>query len=372
MSETRSQQQPGQQQGQGGQQIQTPPQTGQEKQQLDQLLNQLEQVRGNRVLVYWTTELARLSPAAEVPLYEILSDMGHQEAIDLVLYTRGGDTEAPHRLVSLIREYCDTLNVLIPYRCHSAGTLVAMGADEIVMTPLGALSPIDPSRRHPLLPKREGADEPEPISVQDMRHAMQFIREAAGGASTREERKAASRFLAALGLRPRGKLREADSDSSAMPYTPAAMAEIFTALFDKIHPLAIGAIEQSYALAKLVGEKCLATHMNPNEDQDEIRVIVDRLCDEYKSHSYQIDRNEARRVGLPVVDASDEEEEVLLDVVKFYQGRITKPPNTPPGSLSQIYIAWLDAAHLKRRVEGICRVDQQGQVQHLTDNWNDY
>ena len=48
------------------------------------------------------------------------------------------------------------------------------------------------------------------ISVQDMRHAMQFIREAAG-------------------------------TDKEMPYTPEAMAEIFSALFDKIHPLAIGA-----------------------------------------------------------------------------------------------------------------------------------
>lgn len=372
MSETQSQQQSGQPQGSGGQQIQTPPQAPHEKQQLDQLLNRLEQLRGNRALVYWTTELARLSPAAEVPLYEVLSEMGHQDTIDLVLYTRGGDTEAPHRLVSLIREYCDTLNVLIPYRCHSAGTLVAMGADEIVMTPLGALSPIDPSRGHPLLPKREGADEPEPISVQDMRHAMQFIREAAGGASTREEEKTTGWLLDALGFRPKGESRGSDSEPGAMPYTPAAMAEIFTALFDKIHPLAIGAIEQSYALAKLVGEKCLATHMNPEEEADEIREIVDRLCDEYKSHNYQIDRNEARRVGLEVADATDDEEDLLLDVVKFYQSRTAKPANTPPGSLNQLYIAWLDATGLKRRVEAVSRVDQQGQLQHLRDSWNEY
>jgi ClpP class serine protease len=31
--------------------------------------------------------------------------------------------------------------------------MICLGADEIVMTPLGALGPIDPSRTHPLLPK---------------------------------------------------------------------------------------------------------------------------------------------------------------------------------------------------------------------------
>ena len=127
--------------------------------------------------------------------------------------------------------------------------MLAMGADEIVMTPLSVLGPIDPSRSHPLLPKREGMPNPEPISVQDMRHAMQFIRDTGGPAGTQ------------------------------LSYTPEAMAEIFGALFDKIHPLAIGAIEQSYALAKLIARRCLESHMNAADDADKITKIVDRLCD---------------------------------------------------------------------------------------------
>ena len=62
-------------------------------------------------------------------------------------------------------------------------------SNEIVMTPFASLGPIDPSRTHPLLPTREGAPEAEPISVHDMRHAMQFIKEAAasGGGRTVDE-----------------------------------------------------------------------------------------------------------------------------------------------------------------------------------------
>ena len=59
-------------------------------------------------------------------------------------------------------------------------------------------------------------------------------------------------------------IREAAGTDKEMPYTPEAMAQIFTALFDKIHPLAIGAIEQSYALSKLIGMQCLGTHMDPD------------------------------------------------------------------------------------------------------------
>lgn len=194
-------------------QLPAPSPPSDEKQKLDALVTALEKERGTRVLVYWTTDMARISEVAVMSIYDQMSAIGKTAKLDLFLRTNGGDTEVPWRIVSLAREFCDEFNVLIPHRAASAGTLLALGADEIVMTPLGVLGPIDPSRTHPLLPRREGAAEAEPISVQDMRHAMQFIREAAG-------------------------------TDKEMPYTPDAMAQIFTALFDKIHPLAIGAIEQ--------------------------------------------------------------------------------------------------------------------------------
>lgn len=180
-----------------------------EKQQLIPLIKAVEQARGgNRLIVYWLTDLARISEAVVSSLYDQLSAIGKQDKLDMFLFTRGGDTEAPWRIVTLMREFCNRFTVLVPYRAYSAGTLLAMGADEIVMTSMGVLSPIDPSRSHPLLPRREGAKESEPISVQDMRHAMAFIRETA-------------------------------KPSNEMTYTPDAMAQIVTALFDKIHPLAV-------------------------------------------------------------------------------------------------------------------------------------
>ena len=48
-------------------------------------------------------------------------------------------------IVSIIREYDPAFEVLVLYRCHSAGTLVALGARRIHMAPLAELSPIDPS-----------------------------------------------------------------------------------------------------------------------------------------------------------------------------------------------------------------------------------
>lgn len=330
----------------------TPP--ADERQRLQDLLSALEKVRGTRVVVFWTTDMAQVSDAVVLSLYDQLSAIGKTPRLDLYLRTLGGQVEAPWRIVSLAREFCDEFNVLVPHRAASAGTAIALGADHIVMTVLGVLGPIDPSRTHSLLPRREGADEAEPVSVQDMRHAMQFIREAAGS----------------------NKAGNGDTEGegpSEMPYTPEAMAQIFTALFDKIHPLAIGAIEQSYALSKLVGTQCLGTHMDPVKDKVAIQAIVDKLCDDYKSHQYPICREEARRAGLKVENATKPVEAAMMDLFRFYSARPVLPSNIPsPGKQFDAHIAWLDSTDLQFRAEGQYIVKNAGEFAHLNDEWRAY
>ena len=305
------------------------------------LIGGVERIRKSRVLVYWTSGLAKIADGSVAPLYDQLSAIGDVDHLDLVLQTHGGDVEIPWRMVSLIREFAKRFSVLLPHRAASAGTLLAMGADEIVMTRYAVLGPIDPSRTHPLLPRREN-EPPEPVSVQDMRHAMQFIREA-------------------------GRLDE------EFVYTPEAMAEIFSALFDKVHPLAIGAIEQAYALSKLIGRRCLETHMDGVKDKAEIERIVDQLCDEYKSHGYQIPRREAAAIGLKAKPASKRLDEALMKLYRHYAARPMFPPAIPPAGVPfKTHIAWLDSAATLMR----CVADQQalpdGQSQPIGDRWTTY
>jgi hypothetical protein len=217
-----------------------------------------------------------------------------QERLGLWLHSRGGATEVPWKIVSLLREYSDWFCVLLPYRAHSAATHLALGADEIVATEMTEMGPVDPSRRHPLLPKEEqrnpagGAEPvltPIPISVQDLRHVLDFVK------------------------------REMGEDLSA-----DAAAHVYTALFDKVHPLAIGALEQSWALANQVTERVLSTHMNPAADADKIKDLCDRLSGHYKSHVYPISRREAQEMGLPVRDATPDEAKAMWDLYLAYRG----------------------------------------------------
>jgi len=294
------------------------------------------------VVIYWLTDLAKMSEGVVDSLHDHLTAIGRQPELDVLLFTRGGDVEVSWRLVTLIREFCDRLVLLVPGRATSSGTLFALGADEIVMTSLGVLGPIDPSRSHPLLPRSEGSDESEPVSVQDMRHAMRFIRETA-------------------------------SPGDDTSYTPEAMGQIVMALFEHIHPLAIGAIEQSYALAKLIGTRCLETHMDTEKNRAEIDAIVNRLCDDYKSHAYPIARREAREIGLNVVDPPPAVESAMLELLKFYTARKKGGPSSVAvGTTFKMIIAWLDSGDLQFRVEQDLQVAAGNKVTKGGDAWVSY
>lgn len=102
------------------------------------LIERIEEVRESKVIVYFTGDRvpfpARIAEDAVRPLYDHLLGLGSSkvERIDLFLYSRGGDISVPWRIVSMIREFCDEFNVLIPYKAQSAATLLSLGADNIV------------------------------------------------------------------------------------------------------------------------------------------------------------------------------------------------------------------------------------------------
>ena len=115
-----------------------------------QLIQQIEKLRNSKVITYLTSDRqgpvnARVAMDIIPIISRQLRQIGKVENIDLFLYSTGGDTMVPWRLVSMIREYCDKFSVLIPYKAHSAASMISLGADEIVMTDLSELSPIDPS-----------------------------------------------------------------------------------------------------------------------------------------------------------------------------------------------------------------------------------
>jgi ClpP class serine protease len=64
--------------------------------------------------------------------------------LDIVLHTPGGLVLASLQIARAIRRHKGKVTVFVPHYAMSGGTLIALGADEIVMSPHAVLGPVDP------------------------------------------------------------------------------------------------------------------------------------------------------------------------------------------------------------------------------------
>ncbi len=77
-----------------------------------------------------------------VPVNDQLSVL-EGDKIDVILETPGGLGEVAEDIVNLLRSQFNEVGIIIPGYAKSAGTLIAMAGDEILMEPASALGPID-------------------------------------------------------------------------------------------------------------------------------------------------------------------------------------------------------------------------------------
>jgi ClpP class serine protease len=64
--------------------------------------------------------------------------------IDLVLHTPGGLVLAAEQIAAALAEHEGPVTVFVPHYAMSGGTLIALAADHIVMSPSAVLGPVDP------------------------------------------------------------------------------------------------------------------------------------------------------------------------------------------------------------------------------------
>ena len=92
----------------------------------------------------------RFAPGSDIadddPIFitELLSDVGADEPVDLMIETNGGKTDSTEAIVSILQNRVKDLRVVVANAAKSNGTLIALAAREIVMGPSSELGPIDP------------------------------------------------------------------------------------------------------------------------------------------------------------------------------------------------------------------------------------
>lgn len=258
------------------------------KQKLLKIYEKIEKIRNSKVIVYVTGDRANMEAQIAPDSIDIfgkhLEAIGQTDKITLILYTLGGDTMATWNIVNLIREYCTKLEIIVPRKARSSGTIMCLGANNIILTHQSTLGPIDPSLNSPLGTKVNinGQELALPTSVESVKGYFNFAKYE-------------------LGIRDSKDLIQA-----------------FLKLSDTINPLLIGDVYRRQGQIKMIAQKLLA-YQDCTKNK---KTIINFLCSDSGSHDYAINYKEAKELGLNVELANESLNELINEWYEIISGEL--------------------------------------------------
>jgi hypothetical protein len=229
-------------------------------------IEQVERIRKSTLISYFANGSALIGSEDAGLLVDtiemLLPENRKFEKLDLFLQSPGGFLDSAYKNIRILQEYCDELNVIVPLYAKSAATVMCLGAKEIVMTVFAELGPIDPIVQNPANPQIH-------VPARAIKDFFEFL------SST-----------------------ETTEKITVDPLIKEKMTTI-------LNPYLIGSYQTALKSSKQIAVKLLKENALNGKDANVIECAVRKLTEEYYSHSYVIDRNEAREIGLNVVKSED-------------------------------------------------------------------
>ncbi len=237
------------------------------------VIQDLEVALGGRLLILFYntddrvlgTQLALdVLPPLKICLKSVSTDLNNKKPLFVFLHSSGGILESPWPIVSIIRAATKAqkshFNVVVNEKAHSAGTLIALGADTIFMNPYASLSPIDPQINISTSQNTRIA-----AGIEDIQGYYDLIKE-------------------------------------IFETNETARAQAFGYLVQRIPAELLGQVQRVHKYIRMLAEKLLKSRKGQTgktKKQDEEK-IVQTLTKEMHSHSYHIFPEEAAQLGLPI------------------------------------------------------------------------
>jgi len=208
-------------------------------------------------------------------LADLLHNIKRNQPIDLMIHTPGGDMDAAEKLLTMVHEAAGSapLRVIVPDLAKSAGTLMALGADSIVMSDSSELGPIDPQ-----------------IVLEDREGVVQIT--------------AMPNYLAAF--------RHWSKEVNSNPEDHAARM-----MLDKFDPGRVQQFQVAMERAHNLADKLLQKRMF--REGGAYTAVTSQLMDnkKYQSHGQMIGYAEAKGLGLKVTFLQPEDP-LWLDIWQLY------------------------------------------------------
>ena len=265
-----------------------------------ELINSIEEKRNSYVVTYVLSDrpnaIGRISHDVVRQIYDVLRDLKpfeNRKTLDLFIYATNGDNDVPWHIVSTIREMFNQFSVIVPYKAHGTATMIAMGADRMIMGEKSELSSIDVTSTILNNSKEPAMRDQSPVSVQDMKAMISLLERS-------------------------GKLREKQR------------IDAFLRMIDKVPPLILGNVNRTLEQTKLACMKLLESRKRPFRNGLNKR-IVERLFSDFSSQHQCISMSEAvKEIGLKQIMRVEELEPVFWELLTSYEQELrTNEPFYP-------------------------------------------
>jgi hypothetical protein len=244
------------------------------------LVEELERELGGVFVSYWNSPNASMRHDDVAALDHVLRRIQERDQerrrVFIFIKSDGGEGMAALRMTNILRHRADQVTALVPLDAASAATMLALGADEIQIGPLGYLSAVDTSIRHALSPIDHLNDRVS-VSHDELVRVVRLWSEHGNASSDTGN--------------PWGKL------------------------YEHVHPLVIGSVDRASSLSIKLCTEILSYHFS---DQDAAAEIARALNSDYPAHGYPITLREAKRIGLPAKPLAPHIDELLIKLGQIY------------------------------------------------------
>ena len=193
---------------------------------------------------------------------------GRKKNCGLFLNTLGGDPHAAYRIARAFGHHYDQMTLYVFGPCKSAGTLLSIGFNNIVIGDSGELGPMDVqlANREEILEYNSGLD---------MIQAMTWLQ--------RHAKDSFKDFL--KDMRHKERLNTKFASDTARQLTQG----LFSGLYAHMDPVRLGYVQRTMLITEAYGQRLNARSNILGSDQS-----LHRLVYEYPTHDFVIDRSEAR------------------------------------------------------------------------------
>lgn len=258
---------------------------------LEALMLKVTQLLGGATLLF-------ASPVSRMASLRVLHNLKdkHFAVLNVILQTHGGDGDAAYNIAKMLQMHADHVNIIVPLFAKSAGTMICLAANDLLMTELSELGPLDAQ-----IQERRSGDSPE------MKSALNGFR-----ALERLQVEAYENLdLAIKLLTQKTGLKASEAISLAIEFSGKLAAYQYA----KIDPKEIGEYDRILQVGQRYGCKILTKYMGWSEEK--ASQMIRKLVEDYPSHGFIIDLEELVNLGLPAKYVDETQSESILELGEF-------------------------------------------------------